>query len=533
MDPTEAAKTVTVAEALEAAVAHHRAGRLAAAREFYRAILEVQPKNFNALHLLGALSRRQGDAAAAVRLITEALAIDGSFAPAYANLSGALLDHGRIDEAVKAGRTALTLNPGELEAGRSLLRCLLYLPGLDPEQRLAAHRDFAARHQPPPERALPPPANDRTPERRLRVGLLSSDLWSHPVGRNLLPLLRHRDRAASELIAYAEFEKPDAVHAEIRELCDGWRSTADLDDRAVAELIRRDGIDILVVLAARFDQNRPLVACYRPAPVQVSMFDGATTALRGIDYWITDPVLTPPGTTERFVETLAALPVLLAYQGLDEAPPVSALPAATAAAAAVTFGSFNNPTKISDVAIALWARVLRATPGSRLLLKYRASYGDPELCGRLRVAFGAEGVDPTRLRFLSLDEDRSTHLTAYGAVDIALDTTPFSGATTTFEALWMGVPTITLAGDTMISRMSASHLTAVGLSELIAPSADAFVERAVALAGDPARLARLRADLRDLVARSPLCDGPAYARSVESLWRLLWRRWCAAPGAGL
>jgi tetratricopeptide (TPR) repeat protein len=150
MDPTEAAKTVTVAEALEAAVAHHRAGRLAAAREFYRAILEVQPKNFNALHLLGALSRRQGAAAAAVRLITEALAIDGSFAPAYANLSGALLDHGRIDEAVKAGRTALTLNPGELEAGRSLLRCLLYLPGLDPEQRLAAHRDFAARHQPRP-----------------------------------------------------------------------------------------------------------------------------------------------------------------------------------------------------------------------------------------------------------------------------------------------------------------------------------------------------------------------------------------------
>jgi len=528
MDPTDAAKTVTVAEALEAAVAHHRAGRLTAARELYRAILEVQPKNFNALHLLGALSRRQGDAAAAVRLINEALAVDPSFAPAYANLSGALLDYGRIDEAVQAGRTALTLNPGELEAGRSLLRCLLYMPGLDPDRRWAAHRDFAARHQPALERALPPPANDRTPERRLRVGLLSSDLWSHPVGRNLLPLLRHRDRAASEIIAYAEFEKPDAVHALIRELCDGWRSTADLDDRAVAELIRRDRIDLLVVLAARFDQNRPLVACYRPAPVQVSMFDGATTALRGIDYWITDPVLTPPDTTERFSETLAFLPVLLTYQAVEDAPPVTALPAATAGA--VTFGSFNNPTKISDVVIGLWARVLRAVPRASLLLKYRGSYADPELCGRLRIAFGAEGVDPTRLRFLPLAEAPGAHLAAYGAVDIGLDTTPFSGATTTFETLWMGVPTITLAGDTMISRMSASHLTAIGLSELIAPSADGFVERAVALAGDLPRLARLRASLRDLVACSPLCDGPAYARSVESLWRSLWRHWCAAPG---
>ena len=529
IDPPDLAKTVTIAEALEAGMAHHRAGRLAAARELYQAVLGVQPKNFNALHLLGALSRRQGDAAAAVRLIDEALAVDPSFAPAYANLAAALLDHARLDDAMQAARTALVLDPGELEAGRTLLRGLLYRPGFGPEQRLAAHRAFAARHQPPPEHALPPPDNDRTPDRRLRVGLLSSDLWSHPVGRNLLPLLRHRDRAATELVAYAEFEKPDAVHALIRSLCDGWRATAGLDDRAAAEMIRRDRIDLLVVLAARFDQNRPLVACYRPAPVQISMFDGATTALRGIDYWITDPVLTPPDGTECFIEALAHLPLLVAYQALEEAPAVTALPAASAAA--ITFGAFNNPTKISEVALALWARVLRAVPGSSLLLKYRASYADPELCARLRIGFGAHGVDPARLRFLPSADQRETHLAVYGAADIALDTTPFSGATTTFETLWMGVPTITLAGDTMISRMSASQLTAIGLRELIAPSPDGFVERAVALAGDIPRLARLRATLRDRVARSPLCDGPAYARSVEDLWRSLWRTWCAAPGA--
>jgi predicted O-linked N-acetylglucosamine transferase (SPINDLY family) len=166
-------------------------------------------------------------------------------------------------------------------------------------------------------------------------------------------------------------------------------------------------------------------------------------------------------------------------------------------------------------------------PGSCLLLKYRTRYQDVALQERLRIGFGARGIDPARLRFLPNDADQTAHLAAYGAVDIALDTLPFSGAATTFEALWMGVPTIALAGDTMISRMTESLLTAAGLTELIASSADAFVERAAALARDVERRSALRAELRDRVARSPLCDGPAYARSIELLWRSLWRTWCA------
>jgi predicted O-linked N-acetylglucosamine transferase (SPINDLY family) len=306
---------------------------------------------------------------------------------------------------------------------------------------------------------------------------------------------------------------------------DGWRSTVGLTDRAVAEMIRDDRIDLLVVLAARFDRNRALVACYRPAPVQIAMFDGATTGLRFMDYWITDPVLTPPDTTERFTERVARLPSLFCYTAPESAPPVSALPAETRGA--VTFGAFGNPTKISPPTIALWAGVLRAVPGSRLLLKYHTRFADPALELRFRIAFGNHGIAPAQLVFRAGDDDRPTHLSAYDEIDIALDTMPFNGSTTTFEALWMGVPVIALAGDTMISRMSAGMLTAAGLGELIAASPESFVARAAELAHDRARLATLRAGLRDRVARSTLCDGPTYMRSLEDLWRTLWRAWCA------
>ena len=518
----------TVAEALNAALAHHQAGRFADARALYAAVLKVAPDNCDALHLSGVLARSEGDVPTAIQLISRALAIDPRFAAAYSNLGNALQDDCRLAEAIDAHRTALTLDSQDSGSHRRLLSCLLYLPGIGPQERFAAHLDFAARHQAVPGGALPPPANDRDPDRQLRVGLLSSDLRNHPVARNLLPLFRARDRRACALFCYAEVAAPDPQSAQMRAQSDGWRSTVGLDDRAVAELIRKDRIDLLVVVAARFDQNRPLVACYRPAPVQISMLDGATTALRDIDYWVTDPVLTPPGSTERFAERLVHIPLLLHYPAIESAPPVAALPAVRDGI--VTFGSFNNPSKLSSATIALWSRVLRAVPRARLLLKYHTRFADPALELRFRIAFAAHDVDPAQLQFRAADDDQRTHLSAYDGIDIALDPQPFSGSTTTFEAFWMGVPVLALTGDTMISRMAASLLSAAGLDTLAAPSPDEFVERAVALANDLGRLADLRASLRAQVAGSPLCDGPAYARSLEKMWRGLWRAWCATPG---
>jgi predicted O-linked N-acetylglucosamine transferase (SPINDLY family) len=520
----------TVAEALNAALAHHRGGRLAEARDLYTAVLKVSPNNFDALHLLGVLARNEGDVPAAIRLISRALAVDPRFAAAYSNLGNALQDDGRIAEAIDAHRTALTLDPGDSGAHRRLLGCLLYLPGIGPQERFAAHLDFAVRHRPAPEHVLPPPDNDRDPDRILRVGLLSSDFRAHSTGRNMISLFRWRDRTACQLFCYAEVAAPDSYSEMIRAQCDGWRSMVGLDDRAVAELIRRDRIDLLAVIASHFDANRPLVACYRPAPLQISMLDGATSGLRELDYFVSDPFLTPASSTERFTERLAQLPVAVQCPALESAPAVGALPAA--ASGFITFGSFNNPAKLSSLTLELWSRVLHAVPGARMMLKYREHFADPILRARLHASFAAHGVDPARIRFLSSDDDQTAHLASYGAIDIALDTTPFTGAHTTFDALWMGVPIITLAGDSVMSRMSSGLLSAAGLDAMIAASPDGFVECATALANDLDRLGRLRAGLRDQVARSPLCDGPAYARSVENLWRSLWRSWCAAPETG-
>jgi predicted O-linked N-acetylglucosamine transferase (SPINDLY family) len=518
----------TYAAAIEGALAHLRAGRLADVRAVCSDVLKTAPNHVDALHLLGVVAQAEGDLPTAIELISKSITINPRFAGAYASLGVVLGNNCQLAEAVRALRAALKLDPGLIDAHRHLLNCMLYLPDIDPEARLAAHLDFAARHQPAAERRLPPPDNDRDPDRRLRIGLLSSDFRAHPVARILLPVFRDRDRAANELLCYAELRAPDGYSEIIRANCDGWRSTVDLDDRAVAEMIRRDRIDVLVVLAGRFDNNRPLAACYRPAPVQISMFDGATTALREIDYWVTDPVLTPADSTERFTERLARLPMLFHYPALSRAPAVAALPAGRAGT--VTFGSFNNPLKLSRAALELWARVLRAVPGARLALKYHGRLADPMLQARLRTTFGGHGVDPGRIEFLTAEDDEASHLAAYSMIDIALDTTPFSGATSSFDALWMGVPVVTLAGDTMISRMTASLLAPIGLDGLIADTPDAFVACAEALARDLGALATLRAQLRDRVRNSPLCDGPGYVRSLQALWRRLWQAWCAAPG---
>jgi protein O-GlcNAc transferase len=511
-------------ELLRQALAHHAAGRLADATRLYKTVLGVDPRNALALHNLSGLTALGGDLPRAIGLLTRAIDADPAMAQAYSNLGNFLRDEGRFEEAMNAYRTALRLAPDFADAHRCLLSTLVYLPDLDLEQHFAEHLAFGERHRPRPEDRLAPPAGiDRNPERRLRIGVLSSDFRSCAVGGNLAALLDHRDRAATALICYAEVAQPDPFTAVARGKSDGWHSTIGLSDRAVAELIRRDAIDILMVLAGRFDRNRPLVAGYRPAPVQVSMFDAATSGLAEIDYLITDAILSPPDSRERFTERLAYLPGLLNFSRLV-APPVAALPAL--ARGTIAFGSFNNPAKLNQTTIALWAKVMTAVPQSTLTLKYLSRYADLALRARLRAAFGAAGIDPSRIAFLSTPDDGGAHLAAYGAVDIALDPTPFKGVTTTFDALWMGVPVVTLAGDTMMARMAASVVAGAGLDETIARSPDDFVARALALARDLPRLAALRAGLRDRVERSRLCDGPGYARAVDTLWRKMWRDWC-------
>jgi predicted O-linked N-acetylglucosamine transferase (SPINDLY family) len=521
-DDPETTRVVTLPEAIREAMALQDAGRLGEAKAIFEAVLANTPDNAVVLHQLGLIAAAQGDLPSAIRRMSEAVEANPALVEAYSNLGTFLLDHGDPARAAEAYRAALTIDPGLARAHRNLLQCLLYLPGLDPDARFAEHLRFGARHDPPREGVLPPPPNDRDPARRLRIGVLSSDLCNHPIADNLLPLFEHHDPAAVALVVYDHGGRNDAKTERFRSHAEAWRAIVGLDDRAVAEQVRADAIDIFVVVAARFDRNRPLIAGHRPAPIQVSLFDGATSGMAAFDHWVGDPVVTPIDGGERFSEQVVRVPLLCCYAPPAELPPIGPLPARTNGF--VTFGCLARPAKLSDAAIALWASLLDALPDSRLALKHRNRYADPILRSQMRVRFAAHGIAPQRITFLPPALD---YLACHDMIDMVLDTMPFSGVTTTFDALTMGVPVIARAGDTAMSRMSATVLTAAGLDALVTASDAAFVKIASGLAGDLDRLGALRAGLRAQVLASPLCDGPAFTRSLEALWRTLWRDWCA------
>jgi predicted O-linked N-acetylglucosamine transferase (SPINDLY family) len=316
------------------------------------------------------------------------------------------------------------------------------------------------------------------------------------------------------------------VTGRLRSLASEWRDVTALDDAELARLIRGDRIDILVELAGFTKDSRLLACTGRPAPIQISYLGYPnTTGLPQVDYRITDHVADPDDADDFHSETLIRLPrCFLAFAVPNHAPEPG--PPPVLRNDHVTFGSFNNLAKVNHKVVALWAEVLRAVPGSRLLLK-AAGTGDRASQEHLRGAFGAAGVDPGRIDFAGYAATASEHLAAYGEVDVALDPFPYNGATTTCEALWMGVPVITLAGDRHAGRVGASLLGAIGFQAGIATTPDDYVLTARLLAGRPELLAAARRNLRADMARSPLCDHAGHARALEEAYRAVWQIWCA------
>jgi len=297
-----------------------------------------------------------------------------------------------------------------------------------------------------------------------------------------------------------------------------------LQDRAVADLIRADRIDILVVLAGHTYANRIGVAAQRVAPVQVSMHDLTTSGLDTIDWFLSDEALTPTGGDERFSEQVMRLPCFYLHMPIEAEPP--ALPGNRS----LVFGSCNNPAKLNDRVLAVWSRILDLCPGSRLRLKYRDSFADPDLTRDIGRRFVANGISADRVAFDGRRTSRRSHLAFVSGFDIALDPFPFNGSTTTYEALWMGVPVVTLSGKRFVGRVGTAMLERVGLDDLIAADEDAYVEAAVALARDPDRRARLRTELRTQLLASPLLDASAHARTLEVAYRRMWAVWLSSRG---
>jgi protein O-GlcNAc transferase len=301
-----------------------------------------------------------------------------------------------------------------------------------------------------------------------------------------------------------------------------------MSDEALAERIRHDGIDILVDLVGHTAMNRLLVFARRPAPIQVTWLGYPnTTGLTAIDYRLVDAVTDPEGEADALAsETLVRLPGgFLCYGGHGGAPAPG--PAPCLATGTVTFGSFNSPPKLSAATLDAWAQVLARLPESRLLLKGKP-FADAATRALYLGRLAERGVAPERVELAAWLPDQA-HLALYDRIDIALDPFPYNGTTTTCQALWMGVPVVALRGDRHASRVGASLLTQIGLTDLIADSVEAYVETAIALAGDPARLADLRHSLRPRMAASPLCDATGFARKIEQAYRTMWQRWCEAP----
>jgi len=505
-------------------------------------------------HLGNALwkARRPGEAGAALRRSIE---LGPGSAAAHNSLGLALIAEDRIDEGIAAFRRAIELKPGMHEtyinlgnalssagmasdaleafgtaanlsndpaAWDNVLFSINYVPGVTVEKIREEHERWVRQAVAPKNVAVyRSHGNDRTPGRRLRVGYVSPDFNAHPVVRFFLPLLENHDRQSVEVFCYSNVAMADAQTEKIKPQADGWRAIRGVGDGEVAEMIRRDAIDILMDLSLHGEGNRLGVFAMKPAPVQATWLGYVgTTGLGAIDYRLSDPYLDEPGHDPHFVErTIRLRRSFWCYQQPSLESEQRPTPAATNGYA--TFGCFNNYAKVNVEVLGVWARILAALPGSRIIIHSRpGSHRD-----RALAMFAAAGVEAARVRFVGFMLTEH-YMRLHHEIDIALDPFPFGGGTTSCDALFMGVPLVTLKGATGAGRAGTTLLSNMGLGELIARSTDEYASIAKSLAGDVPRLVGLHGELRERMRRSPLMDARGFALDMEAVLRAMWERWC-------
>lgn len=506
--------------------AQHDLGAIDDAIASYKNALKINPAYAIGHKNIGISYQERGMQEHAITSYRRALEIQPDYAEVYWNLGVTLGSLGQLDDALASHRRALEIKPDYLPAKRSFLAALLYHPEITVEELFENLTRFAEQSRPALQESVHSFRNRPDAHRKLRIGYVSSDFRYHPVARNVTPLIEGADRERFDIYLYGNVQKPDSVTARFQSTVTAWRSILNMSDKDAAAIIRNDEIDILVLLAGRFDENRPLIAEYRAAPVQVSFHDPVSSGLKSMDYLITDGNLSPRDTKEKFTERLVRLPTFYLHPPLGSKPEVSSLPARDKKY--VTFGSFNNLTKVNKRVVALWAQVLHAVPESRLILKFQDAFRNQRLRQHFLDLFMGHGIDAHRIDLISVKDMGEQHMARYAEIDIALDPFPFTGSTTTFEALWMGVPVVTLMGDHMVARWSGAMLKKIGLQELIANSESEYVDIAQGLAQNLDRLEALRLGLRERVASSPLCDEKRRTRQIERAFRWMWSKWCAS-----
>jgi predicted O-linked N-acetylglucosamine transferase (SPINDLY family) len=488
----------------------------------YRQCIRLKPDYADVHSNLGNALKDKGQMDEAIASYREAIRLKPDLAMAHNNLGNALKEIGQLNDAIACYRQAIRIDPNLSEAHSNLVRAFLYDPGCDSTMISEELWQWSRQHAEPLRRFVQPHGNNRDPDRRLRIGYVSPDFREHVVGQNLLPLLREHNHRQMEVFCYANAIHGDQFTEQIRGYADVWRGIVGLSDSQAADLIRQDRIDILVDLALHTAGNRLLIFARKPAPVQVSYLGYcSSTGLETMDYRLSDPQMDPPDSDlSVYSERTIRLPETYWCFNVGGPTPKPGPPPAESRGF-ITFGCLNNFAKVPP-ALDLWARILQSVPQSRLIVH---SYPGTNL-DAVRERFAGKGVSPDRLEFVA-KQPWPEYVATHGRIDIALDPFPWGGGITSCNALWMGVPVVSLVGQTAVGRGGASILATIGTPELIARSTEEYLSIAVGLAKDLPRLAELRRTLRSRMQASPLMDAPRFARNIEAAYRQMWRNWCA------
>jgi predicted O-linked N-acetylglucosamine transferase (SPINDLY family) len=497
------------------------AGRYPEALQAAREAVRLAPGNAAARNTLGNALVETGELDEAARQFEQALSLRTGWSVPHYNLGICRQRQGRMDEARGAFRKAMAADPADAIAHSTYAGSLFYDPQADAAALLAEHRRWAARHT--SSAVALPNTRDDDPERKLRIGYLSPDFRAHAAAFFVHPILTNHDPRRFEVICYAEVPVPDGRTAEFRRLARRWCDTTGLSDGELASRIRADRIDILVDLGGHLAGGRLRALAHKPAPVIVSYLGyPGTTGVAAVDYRLTDAHSDPPGSESGYSERLVRLPRCFCCYSPPTAIPIEPTPPSRIVGA-VTFGSLHKLEKLNADVLDLWCELLHAVPDSRLLLARNTLRG--ATAEYWRGEFLRRGVERTRLLIAAPEPVAMGHMRLYGQIDVALDPFPWGGHTTACEALWMGVPTVTMLGQRYAGRMVASVLRTVGLPELIAETGAEYVRIAATLAADESRRGDMRASLRQQMLASPLCDGKGFVRDLEATYRQLWQRW--------
>ena len=490
----------------------------------YRRALELNPEQTGCHGNLAVVLQAKGHIDEALAANYDALRMTPDSPATHTNIASCLKDQGRLDEALEFFRRAIELDPDAADRFSALAYTVCFHPDYDAARILEINRQWDRRYGQPLKPGIIPHENEASPERRLRIGYVSPDFCEHVVGYSMLPVIREHDRRAFDIYCYSNVLRPDGMTTQLASLAGGWRNIVGISDEAAAEMIRADQIDILVDLALHTARNRLPIFARKPAPIQVAYLGYAgTTGMEAMDYRLSDPYFDPPDANLNvYREQTVRLPgSYWLYQPMQSAPASSGSPAAEQGF--VTFGCLNKFAKASTAALELWPEILLAVPGSRLLLQGAAGFARQSVHDR----FARNGVAAERVEFVGL-QPCEKYFETFRRIDIALDPFPYGGGISTCDALWMGVPVVTLNGATAVGRGGRSILSHLGLPELVAETPQEYVSKAVALAHDLPRLRELRATLRDRMEHSPLRDAKRHTQEIEDAYREMWRNWLSA-----